>query len=365
MKTPKPDPMALALALAERAVGSTSPNPPVGAVLVRDGQVVGEGWTQPPGQAHAEVMALRRAGCRARGAVLYTTLEPCNHTGRTGPCSEAIIEAGVAEVHSAALDPNPCVKGGGHARLAEAGLVTSTGLKAPEAARLIEAYAKLVTTGTPFVTAKFAMSLDGKIASRSGSSRWITGEQARACAHRLRAASDAVMVGIGTVLADDPRLTARDERGAPLHRQPLRVVVDGQGRTPPDARLLSEPGPTLIAAGRAAPRVPADGVETVRMPASDGSVDLRALLSHLASRGAASVLVEGGGALLGSLFDLGLVDRVAAFLAPLIVGGSDAPTPVAGHGVGRIADALSLERVTVTPLGRDLSIVGYCAPRSR
>ena len=243
--------MGLALSLAERAVGSVSPNPPVGAVLVRDGEVVGEGYTQPPGQAHAEIVAIRQAGPRARGATLYTTLEPCNHQGRTGPCSEAIIEAGVAEVHSAVMDPNPHVKGGGLSRLSEAGIAVSTGEMAGEASRLIEAYAKLVTTGTPFVTAKFAMSLDGKIATRTGSSQWITGEEARAYAHRLRAASDAVMVGINTVLADDPRLTARDGSGEALGRQPLRVVVDSRGRIPREARMLGEPGSTLIVTGGA------------------------------------------------------------------------------------------------------------------
>ena len=243
--------MGLALSLAERAAGAVSPNPPVGAVLVRDGEVVGEGYTQPPGQAHAEIVAIRQAGPRARGATLYTTLEPCNHQGRTGPCSEAIIEAGVAEVHSAVMDPNSHVKGGGLSRLSEAGIAVSTGEMAGEAWRLIEAYAKLVTTGTPFVTAKFAMSLDGKIATRTGSSQWITGEEARAYAHRLRAASDAVMVGINTVLADDPRLTARDASGAALERQPLRVVVDSRGRIPREARMLGEPGSTLIVTGGA------------------------------------------------------------------------------------------------------------------
>ena len=326
--------MGLALSLARKAVGSASPNPPVGAVLARDGEVVGEGYTQPPGQAHAEIVAIRQAGPRARGATLYTTLEPCNHQGRTGPCSEAIIEAGVAEVHSAVTDPNPHVKGGGLSRLSEAGIAVSTGEMAGEASRLIEAYAKLVTTGTPFVTAKFAMSLDGKIATRTGSSQWITGEEARAYAHRLRAASDAVMVGINTVLADDPRLTARDGSGEALGRQPLRVVVDSRGRIPREARMLGEPGSTLIVTGgtgghETRPYDGGNGVETAAMPGSDGLVDLEALMSHLGEREIASVVVEGGGALLGGLFDRGLVDKVCAFIAPVVVGGAAAPSPVA------------------------------------
>ena len=379
--------MGLALSLARKAVGSASPNPPVGAVLVRDGEVVGEGYTQPPGQAHAEIVVIRQAGPRARGATLYTTLEPCNHQGRTGPCSEAIIEAGVAEVHSAVMDPNPHVKGGGLSRLSEAGIAVSTGEMAGEASRLIEAYAKLVTTGTPFVTAKFAMSLDGKIATRTGSSQWITGEEARAYAHRLRAASDAVMVGINTVLADDPRLTARDGSGAALDRQPLRVVVDSRGRIPREARMLGEPGSTLVVTGGAGghearpydegnavetagmpgtgghetrPYDGGNGVETAAMPGAGGLVDLEALMSHLGEREIASVVVEGGGALLGGLFDRGLVDKVCAFIAPVIVGGAAAPSPVAGEGVELIGDALRLRDVEVLTLGADIAVVGYC-----
>ena len=389
--------MGLALALARRAVGSVSPNPPVGAVLVRDGEVVGEGYTRPPGQAHAEIVAIRQAGPRARGATLYTTLEPCNHQGRTGPCTEAIIEAGIVEVHSAVLDPNPRVNGSGMSRLSEAGIAVSTGEMAGEASRLMEAYAKLVTTGTPFVTAKFAMSLDGKIATRTGSSQWITGEEARAYAHRLRAASDAVMVGINTVLADDPRLTARDGSGAALDRQPLRVVVDSRGRIPREARMLGEPGSTLIVTGgtgghearpydgghgcieggetgpgveavampgsgghEARPYDGGNGVETAAMPGSDGLVDLEALMSHLGEREIASVVVEGGGALLGGLFDRGLVDKVCAFIAPVVVGGAAAPSPVAGEGVELIGDALPLRDVEVLRLGADIAVVGYC-----
>ena len=390
--------MALALSLARKAVGSVSPNPPVGAVLVRDGEVVGEGYTQPPGQAHAEIVAIRQAGPRARGATLYTTLEPCNHQGRTGPCTEAIIEAGIVEVHSAVLDPNPRVNGSGMSRLSEAGIAVSTGEMAGEASRLIEAYAKHVTTGTPFVTAKFAMSLDGKIATRTGSSQWITGEEARAYAHRLRAASDAVMVGINTVLADDPRLTARDGSGAALERQPLRVVVDSRGRTPREARMLGEPGSTLIVtggaglgAGAAHPhpnplpsrergqdtltptlsrqgrggRMPPSrcGVEGAAMPGTDGMVDLEAVMSHLGEREVASVVVEGGGVLLGALFDGGLVDRVCAFIAPVVVGGAEAQSPVAGEGVGLISDALRLRDVEVLRLGEDIAVVGYCGQR--
>ena len=357
--------MSHALELARRAEGRVSPNPPVGAVLVRDGEIVGGGYTQPPGQSHAEAVALREAGDAAQGAALYTTLEPCSHHGRTPPCTDAIISAGVAEVHAAMTDPNPNVRGGGMAILANAGLNTRLGESEAKARLLLEAYVKYVTTGTPFVTAKFAMSLDGKIATRTGDSKWISGEKARRRVHRLRASSDAVMVGIGTVLADEPRLTARDRHGQPLDIQPLRVVVDTRGRTPPDAGMLDEPGRTLIAAGDLgegpAGVLRGAGAEVVSLPGGGSSVDLASLMDQLASgHGVTSLLVEGGATLLGSLFDLGLVDKVIAFVSPVSIGGAEAPTPVAGAGFDRIADTLRLERVRWDRYGRDMAITGYC-----
>lgn len=351
--------MKKALALSRRALGSVSPNPAVGAVLVKDGAVVGEGWTQPPGQAHAEIVALRQAGPRAKGATLYVTLEPCNHFGRTPPCTDAVIAAGVAEVHAATQDPNPRVAGGGLARLAKAGIKTFLGEEEDEAREVIESFTKHVTTGLPFVTAKFAMSLDGKIATRRGDSKWITGEDARRYVHELRAASDAIMVGINTVLADDPQLTARDGQGQPLPRQPLRVVVDSKGRTPPNARLLSQPGCTLVAVARE-PTLRLPDAEVSILPSEDGMVNLTELMRLLGQRDVTSVLVEGGGTLLGSLFDLGLVDKVVAFIAPAIIGGRAAPSPVAGLGAEKMVDALRLQRVRVERFGTDVAVIGYC-----
>ncbi len=350
--------MRRALLLARRALGSVSPNPAVGAVIVKDGEVVGEGWTQPPGQAHAEVMALRHAGARARGATLYVTLEPCSHFGRTPPCADAVIAAGIAEVHAALIDPNPLVNGGGIARLRDAGIRTHVGEGKDEAREIIEAYIKHKTTGLPFVTAKFAMSLDGKIATRSGDSKWITGEEARRYVHELRAVSDAIIVGVNTVIADDPQLTARDAEGKPLARQPLRVVVDSSGRTPKEARMLGEPGKTLIATTRE--NLAWAGAETMLVPSRNGLVDAGELLKKLGQRDVTSVFVEGGGTLLGSLFDQRLVDKVIAFVAPAIIGGRAAPSPVGGEGVETMADALRLQRVRVTQLGTDVAITGYC-----
>ena len=365
--------MQRALELGWGALGTTSPNPAVGCVIVRDGEVVGEGRTHPPGQQHAEAAALARAGDRARGGTLYTTLEPCNHYGRTPPCSEAIIAAGVAEVRIAVRDPNPNVEGGGIARLNEAGVRTHVGESADEAGRLIEAFAKHSSTGLPFVTAKYAMSLDGKIAARSGDSKWISGEESREFAHLLRARSDAIMVGINTVLADDPQLTARDASGNANERQPLRVVLDSHGRMPGDARMLSAVGETLVVTRRgltwmnrmdrieggstSSPRA-----EYVDMKGDDGLVDLRALLSALGERDVTSVLVEGGGATIGALFDLKLVDKVVAFVAPVIIGGDEAISPVGGIGIARMEEALRLRDVEVRRFGEDVAVIGYTGP---
>ena len=360
-------PMQRALELARQGLGTASPNPSVGAVLVRDGSIVGEGVTQPAGGPHAEAMAIAQAGDKARGAALYVTLEPCNYHGRTPPCVPAIVGAGVAEVHAATLDPNPRVDGRGAADLEAAGVRVSVGEEAAAAQRLMEAHCTWITTGMPFVLAKYAMSLDGKTATAAGDSRWISGAESRRWVHRMRASCDAIMVGIGTALRDDPQLTARDEDNRPLDRQPLRVVVDSHGRLPGEARLLQSPGCTLVAVADASSEREAAlrnaGAEVLAFPASTGQVDLRSLLQHLGSREVTGLLVEGGGTLLASLFRQGLVDKVCAFVAPLLIGGRDAPTPWDGAGAGTIADALRLERVSIERLGDDMMVVGYPARR--
>ena len=354
--------MLRALELADSAVGHTSPNPPVGAVLVRDGRVVGEGNTQPVGQAHAEVVALRRAAELAAGATLYVTLEPCSHYGRTPPCADAIIAAGVAEVHVSIADPNPRVAGRGLESLRQAGIAVTLGEGRDEAEELIAPHSTYITTGTPLVTLKFAMSLDGKIATRTGDSKWITGEEARRYVHTLRARNDAIMTGIGTVLADDPRLTARDENNAPLPRQPLRVVVDSRGRTPPRAALLRQPGRTLVAVSEitdaARSALESAGAEIFAAPGPDGLVDLSALLAELGRRQVTSVFAECGGVLAGSLLDARLARRVVAFVAPVIIGGDGAPSPVGGRGATLMSDALRLDSVRIERFGGDVAIMG-------
>ena len=357
--------MGRAVDLAKKAIGSVSPNPPVGAVLVKNQKVVGEGWTQPHGQNHAEIEAIRVAGPEASGAVLYTTLEPCNHVGRTAACTEAIINAGISEVRAAVIDPNPVVNGSGISRLSQAGIVVSTGDTVEEARQLIEAYAKYVTTSTPFITAKFAMSLDGKIATKTRSSRWITGSRARSYSHELRAMSDGVMVGINTIISDDSRLTARSEGGGALPNPPLRVVVDSQGRISKDSALFSEQGSVLIATALSPEAASSlslgPDVSVISIPGPDKRVDLPALLNYLGDNEVTSLLVEGGGELLGSLFDLQLVDKVCAFIAPSIVGGgSKAFSAVGGDGVSKISDAVMLENAKVVKLGDDFLISAYC-----
>jgi len=362
------DYMEQALSLARLALGQASPNPAVGAVVVKGGVVVGQGYTQPPGSHHAEVIALKQAGEKAKGGMMYVTLEPCCHYGRTPPCSRAITSAGIGEVHMAMLDPNPIISGRGKEELEREGIKTYLGEHEEQAKEITEAYAKFITTGMPFVTAKFAISLDGKIATKKGDSRWISGSEARKYAHNLRYTNDAIMAGVNTVLADDPHLTTRccGGRGGTARKQPLRVIVDGEGRTPLSAQLFKEPGETLLALGRkTTPEEKAAfaqaGAEILELPAAEGLVDLEKLMAALGEKEITSVLVEGGGILFGSLFDRGLVDKVIAFIAPVIIGGAEARTAVAGMGVELVADSLRLERVSVARLGDDLAVSGYVA----
>ncbi len=359
--TEKGDYMERALSLARVALGKTSPNPAVGAVIAREGVIIGEGYTQPPGSAHAEVVALRQAGKQNRGATMYVTLEPCCHFGRTPPCTQAIIEGGIAEVHIATLDPNPQVAGKGKAMLEGAGIKTLLGEHEEEAREINEAYIKFITTGRPFVTVKFAMSLDGKLATGTGDSRWISSEESRQFVHRLRLASDAIMVGVNTIIADDPRLTARE--GQKEEKYPLRVIVDSKARTLPTAQIFKEPGITIVATTVAAPdrvkKLKKAGAEVVEFSSREGLVDLEELIRELGRREFINVLVEGGGTLLGSLFEQRLVDKVVAFIAPMIIGGEEAKLAVGGKGAEKIAQALRLSHVKVERFGDDVMISGY------
>jgi diaminohydroxyphosphoribosylaminopyrimidine deaminase/5-amino-6-(5-phosphoribosylamino)uracil reductase len=354
--------MRRALRLAARARGSTAPNPMVGAVLVRDGAVVGEGYHRVAGGPHAEVLALRQAGDAARGATCYVNLEPCCHFGRTPPCTRALIEAGVARVVAAMADPFPRVAGGGLEELRDAGIMVEVGVLETEARRLNEVYLKYVTQGLPFVTLKMAMTLDGKIATTTGDSRWVTGEEARRAVHRWRSENAAVMVGIGTALADDPLLTAR----VPRARNPTRVVVDARAELPLNSQigLTLRAVPTLVAVSVSAPADRCQSLETagarvLRLPEMAGRVDLRALMSELAHLELSSVLVEGGAELAAGMIDAGLVDRVAFFIAPKLIGGRNAPGPVGGAGLPLMENAIPVHDVTVRRFGSDIALIGY------
>ena len=353
---------ALELALAGR--GRVSPNPMVGAVLVKDGRIVGEGFHARAGAPHAEVVALEAAGEAARGATLYVTLEPCCHQGRTPPCAPRIVASGVLQVMSATLDPNPQVGGRGLALLREAGLRADVGLLEAEAVRLNEVFFTYMTSGRPFVTLKAAISLDGKIATVTGESRWITGEAARRRVHEMRNEVDAVLVGIGTILRDDPLLTTR--LGVPGQRDPVRVIVDNLARLPAKARVINSASaaPTLVAVG---PKAPAYKVERLReagatvlvLEQSARRISLAALMQALVAREITSVLIEGGAEIHASALAEGIVDKVAFFLAPLLIGGKTAPSALGGPGIEKLADAVRLRDVRFTPLGEDLLVEGY------
>jgi diaminohydroxyphosphoribosylaminopyrimidine deaminase/5-amino-6-(5-phosphoribosylamino)uracil reductase len=349
-----------ALALAERGLGLASPNPQVGAVVVAHGEVVGEGWHEGPGTEHAEVMALRAAGNLARGSTLYVTLEPCSHQGRTPPCAPAIAVAGVARVMAGIRDPNPVVNGEGFRILREAGVEVVEDARPAESAALIEGFARHVRTGLPFVTLKMAASLDGRVAARDGSSRWITGEAARADVHRLRARADAVMVGSGTVLVDDPSLSVR--LGGYRGRQPLRVVVDGSGAVPPSRAVFDGSAPVLVATTRRASQETRSawesaGAEVEMVDAGDGRVALARLVESLGKRDVQTVLIEGGPTLAWSAVEEGIVDRFVLYLAPKLIGGDGTPGVLGGAGIRTIADALPAPISSAALVGHDVKVV--------
>jgi diaminohydroxyphosphoribosylaminopyrimidine deaminase/5-amino-6-(5-phosphoribosylamino)uracil reductase len=352
--------MRRALDLAWRGLGRVAPNPMVGAVLAHGQEVVGEGWHEGPGTSHAERVALEAAGDRALGATLYVTLEPCSHHGRTPPCAPAVVEAGVRRVVAGVGDPNPLVDGGGFAMLGAAGVDVVQGVLAEEAADLIRGFARHVRTGLPFVVLKAATSLDGKAAAADGSARWITGPEARADGHRLRARAGAVVVGAGTALSDRPALTVRlpDYSG----RQPVRVLVDSAGHSPPSGALFDDSAPTLVATTTRAPEhavaswKEAGARVTVYEPGDEGRVPLSWLLRNLGEEGIQEVLVEGGPTLGWAFVEGGLVDRFVLYTAPKLIGGLGAPGALGGAGVRSVDQAVRLSLRSVDRVGEDLRV---------
>ena len=351
--------MKTAIGLARRGVGKTSPNPAVGAVVVKKGRVVGRGYHRRAGLPHAEIEALNEAGRRARGGDLYVTLEPCNHTGRTPPCTESIIAAGVERVFVGSTDPNPLVAGRGVKRLKRAGITVTAGILEGESARINEAYNKFITTRLPYVTLKMAATLDGRIATGSGESKWITGERSRRHVHKMRGETDAVMVGSGTVERDNPALTTRYAKG----RDPVRVVVDSEMKIPLTARLFSREGRVIIATTRRAPKdrvseAEERGATILLLPSVKGGVSLKRLMIKLGEMGIMSVMIEGGSRLAASSVRSGIVDKLCLFYAPKMIGDDGVPL-LGGVEVKRLGDCIAVKDMRIKRLGEDFMLEGY------
>ncbi len=356
--------MWMALDLARQGRGRTSPNPMAGAVVVQGSEVIGTGYHQAAGTAHAEVIALKKAGNKARDATMYVNLEPCAHYGRTGPCTDAIINAGISRVVAGMQDPNPIVAGRGIKQLADAGIKVKVGVLEQKARQLNEIFIKYITTGLPFVGVKVAMSLDGKIGTATGESHWITGNKSRQFVHRLRDQSDTVMVGIQTVLRDDPRLTTRLESGE--GKDSVRVIVDSTARLPINARIVATASQvrTILAVTEHASEekckaLQDKGIEIIKLPGKKKRVDVTELMKKLAELELTAVLVEGGGTLNYSLLEESLVDKIFAFIAPLIIGGQDSPTPFSGDGVSNLKKAWPVENIELKQFDQDLLLIGY------
>ena len=355
------DYMQHALSLASLALGHASPNPAVGAVIVKDDKVVGEGYTQPPGSHHAEIVALQQAREKASRATMYVTLEPCCYQGRTPPCTQAIIAAGIAEVHMAMIDPNNRVSGRGQSELRAAGIRTILGEHEEEAQELNEAYVKFVSSGLPFVIGKYAMSLDGKIATKTGDSKWITNERSRAYAHKIRSKVDAILVGGATARADDPSLTAR------LGREvfyPPRVVVTASGNVPDSLKIVCEPGECIVAApvtagSESLRKLERAGARILTLSQVGGRPSVRDLMAQLGKLGYLSVLIEGGGEVAASALEERVVDKILYFYAPKIIGGREAINSVGGLGADTVASAIKLDRIRVRRFGDNVAIEGY------
>ncbi|WP_204519701.1 bifunctional diaminohydroxyphosphoribosylaminopyrimidine deaminase/5-amino-6-(5-phosphoribosylamino)uracil reductase RibD [Brevibacillus fulvus] len=364
MKLTDRDYMTLALQMARATAGQTSPNPMVGAVVVNEGAIVGIGAHLKAGEPHAEVHALRMAGERAKGATIYVTLEPCSHYGRTPPCAIAIREAGIARVVIAAQDPNPLVAGRGISMLREAGIEVDTGVLAAEAEKLNEIFFHFVQTRKPFVTIKTASTLDGKIATVAGHSKWITGKEARQQVHKLRQQSDAILVGVNTVLADDPALTARID-DQETKRQPVRIILDSSLRIPPNARVLTDrlAETWIYTTERSSPEKRAAleqmGAKVLVMEGT-ASVPIGGLLTSLGERGITSLLVEGGSAVNGSFLQARAINKIVSYFSCKLVGGADAPTPFGGSGLAVMNQAVELKGIRMEQISpTDFCIEGY------
>jgi len=353
--------MALALKLALKAKGMTSPNPLVGSLVVKKGRIIGKGYHEKAGFAHAEITALEEAGAKAKGATLYVTLEPCAHFGKTPPCVERIIRSGIKEVIVGMIDPNPLNNGRGVEILRQNKIKVKVGFLERELRKANEVFIKYITKRMPFVTVKVAQSLDGKIATRRGDSKWITSDKSRGFAHRLRKDYDAIMVGVNTVLRDNPKLDAWFSK-----KQPVKIIVDSHLSVPQDAAIFSGASSVIIVTLLASPGQETENRGILEKKASilevkenAGQVNLKDMMKKLARMGISSILVEGGGILIGSLFDEKLVDKILFFFSPKIIGGKDAISPVMGKGIARIDNAVKVKALKIRRLGEDFLAEGY------
>lgn len=355
--------MRKALSLAEKGLGRTSPNPPVGALLVKDGEIIAEGYHRKAGTDHAEEIVIDKAGKKAEGSTLIVTLEPCNVPGKKRNCTEKIISSNIGEVVIGTLDPNPLVNGRGIERLKEAGVEAKVGLLREESDKLIESFSRFIKTGIPFVVCKWAMSADGKIATRTGESQWISNQKSRNFDHLLRNRYDSILIGAGTAITDDPRLTCRIEGG----RNPVRVIVGGKREIPGDLTVFTTEDDTqtiLAVMEKTSNRYEnmsdtKDGVELLTVKDDGGLVDLFDLLEKLGERNVMSVLVEGGSEILGYIFDRGLADKVHIFISPIIIGGNEAYTAVGGEGVSEMKESIGLKKVDIDEFDDDIMLTGY------
>ncbi len=351
--------MRLAMNLARKAKGLTSPNPMVGALVVKNGRIISKGYHQKVGLAHAEVIALNKAAAKAKGASLYVTLEPCTHFGKTPPCVDSIIKSGVKEVIVGMIDPNPMNNGKGVGILKQYGINVSVGYLEDELRKMNEVFIKYITKKMPFVTVKVAQSLDGKIATRTYDSKWITSDESRIFAHRIRQDYDAIMVGVNTVLRDNPKLDAWFAK-----RQPIKIVVDSQLSTPEDKNIFLK-GKVIIATLHTKPgqetenrRILTQRANILEIKEKEGQINLKDMMKKLANLGISSILVEGGGTLNGALFDEGLVDKVIFFVSPKIIGGKDAVSSIMGKGVARIDKVIKLKEIKLKRIAEDFLIEG-------
>lgn len=361
MKLIHQDYMKIAISLALKAKGDTSPNPLVGAVVVKKGRIIGRGYHRRCGEAHAEIAALNEAGKKAEGAVLYVTLEPCAHFGRTPPCTDAIIKSKIKEVIIGMIDPNPLNNGKGIEVLKKNGIKVQVGFLETELRRLNEYFIKYITARMPFITVKVAQSLDGKIATSTGDSKWITSDKSRAYAHRMRKDYDAIMVGVNTILRDNPVLEPWFSK-----KQPVKIIVDSRLSTPEGANIFSHKTPVIIAtlSSRVGQETEnrkklGEKAQILEIKENKGQINLGDMLRKLARRQITNILVEGGGTLIGSLFDEGLVDKVLFFISPKIIGGKDSIASVMGKGINRIEKAVKLRDVKLKKIGEDFLIEGY------